>query len=344
MKNSDVLFISYFFDPSPLVGAKRISYWADQLGNVSGKNYNPTVITSSLHNHEEKDEKVKRISSFKNKPLLWTFKILPTLFKSIRGKSIVLITGSPFELFWLAIILKFFRKKVILDFRDPYSNNPIHNINFLKKKVKNLYEYIVCIFANRVITVNVESAKLIICNQKKIRIIENGFDERILGRIIKKDVVEKTISYSGKLSLGRDLNEFIEKMKSSSSIKDYKIVYTGPDFDKIRDKDMVINYGQVPYEKNLEIISRCEYTLLLFAGHPFESSTKVFDYIGLNKPIIVYSSTGVKHGAIADIMKKYTNCYYFGCENFDNNDIANNNYEFSRLFGLKQLINLLDEL
>ncbi len=44
------LFISYFFDPFPGVGAKRISYWADEIHN---HDIEPTVITAI----EQKDKK-----------------------------------------------------------------------------------------------------------------------------------------------------------------------------------------------------------------------------------------------------------------------------------------------
>lgn len=344
MKSKKILFISYYYKPSNLVGAKRISYWANNIENVSNKKYVPTVLTSSLDKNNSKQEFVKRIKSPFNNPFLWTLKLIPALLKSIYDKSFVVITGSPFALFWLAFLLFFLKKKVILDFRDPYANNPIHNIGSVKKIIKIIYEYLVCLFAYKVITVNEECSKLIYCNRKKMIIIENGFNEKILQKVDKRVVIKKTISYSGKLSQGRDLNDFIEKMKLSTFFKDYKIVYTGPDFSKINYKHQIISYGQVSYEKNLEIISSCEYTLLLFAGHPFESSTKIFDYIGLKKPIIVYSSSGIMHGAIARIMAKYPNSFYFESKNFKVNDLFIDNYEFSRLYGLNKFINIFDKI
>ena len=344
MKPKEILFISYYLDPSNLVGAKRMSYWASNIENISNKKYKPTVLTSSLDKKKLKEDFVKRIKSPCNNPFLWTLKIIPILLKSIHKKSFIVITGSPFVLFWLIFPLFFLNKKVILDFRDPYADNPIHNIRSIKKKLKIIYEYLVCFMAYKVITVNEECSKLIYCNHQKIIIIENGFNEIFLNKINKRDVVEKTISYSGKLSQGRDLNDFIEKMELSPSLKDFKIVYTGPDFSKINHKDHVISYGEVSYQENLEIISSCEFTLLLFAGYSFESSTKIFDYIGLKKPVIVYSTNRIKHGAIAKIMTKYSNSFYFECENLKDIDLDIDNYKFSRLYGLKKLINILDKI
>lgn len=344
MKFKKILFISYYFNPNDLVGAKRMSYWVNNIENVSNKKYVPTVLTSSIDKSNSKQEFVKRIKSPFNNPFFWTLKLIPTLLKSIYDKSFVVITGSPFALFWLAFLLFFLKKKVILDFRDPYANNPIHNIGSLKKIIKIIYEYLVCFFAYKVITVNEECSKLIYCNKKKMIIIENGFNEKILNKINRRDVVEKTISYSGKLSQGRDLNDFIEKMRLSPTLKDFKIVYTGPDFSKIKNKDHVISYGQVSYQENLEIISSCEFTLLLFAGYSFESSTKIFDYIGLKKPIIVYSANRIKHGAIAKIMTKYSNSFYFEGEDFKDIDLDIDNHEFSRLYGLNKFIDLIDKI
>ncbi len=344
MKSKKILFISYYLNPSNLVGAKRISYWTSNIENASNGNYQPSVLTSTLNENKLNEDFIKRIKSPFNNPFLWTFKIIPILLRSLQNQSIIIISGSPFALFWLVVLLSFLKKKVILDFRDPYSNNPIHKISPVKKIIKKCYEYLVCFMAYKVITVNEECSKLINCNHKKMIIIENGFNEKILNKIDKRVVIEKTISYSGKLSQGRDLNSFIEKMILSPLLKDFKIVYTGPDFSKIKYKNKVISYGQVSYEKNLEIISSCEFTLLLFAGHSFESSTKIFDYIGLKKPIIVYSSNGLRHGAIAEIMKKYSNSFYFESNNFNVNDLFIDNYEFSRLYGLKKLINILNKI
>jgi hypothetical protein len=344
LKSKEILFISYYLDPSTLVGAKRMSYWASNIENISNKKYKSIVLTSSLDEKKLKENFIKRIKSPFNNSFLWTLKIIPTLLKSIHKKSFIVITGSPFVLFWLSFPLFFLKKKVILDFRDPYADNPIHNINSIKKKLKIIYEYLVCLIAFKVITVNEDCSKLIYCNHKKIIIIENGFDEKILNKINRRVVIEKTISYSGKLSQGRDLNNFIKKMRLSPSLKDFKIVYTGPDFSKINHKDQVISYGEVSYQENLEIISSCEFTLLLFAGHSFESSTKIFDYIGLKKPIIVYSANRIRHGAIAKIMTKYSNSFYFESENIKDIDLSIDNYEFSRLCGLNKLINILDKI
>ena len=43
-----VLFIAYYFDPYTGVGAKRISYWANEIYKVSNFNISPTVITAGL--------------------------------------------------------------------------------------------------------------------------------------------------------------------------------------------------------------------------------------------------------------------------------------------------------
>ena len=64
MKPKEILFISYYLDPSNLVGAKRMSYWASNIENISNKKYKPTVLTSSLDKKKLKEDFVKRITIF----------------------------------------------------------------------------------------------------------------------------------------------------------------------------------------------------------------------------------------------------------------------------------------
>ncbi|MDG2193781.1 MAG: hypothetical protein P8K77_02785 [Polaribacter sp.] len=340
MRSKNILFIAYYFDPYEVVGVKRISYWANQIKSVSKGRYNPAIITSTYE--DTTSSNITRIKSPLSNSFFWSIKIIPTLIKSLSDKSIIVITGGPFGTFWLTYLFRLFNKKVILDFRDPYANNPIHKINFFKKTFKNIYEFLVCLPANKIITINNECSKLINCNYNKIELIENGFDERVLKEINRKNIVEKTICYSGKISQGRDLNEFLTKMKKSPILKKYKFLYIGPDFSKIKNKDLVRSYGLLSYKENLEIISSCEYTLLLYAGYPFESSTKLFDYIGLNKPIIVYSSNKNRQGSIPKIMESYSNSFYFESKSYKINPQQKNNDEYSRMSGLILLINLFD--
>ena len=351
MKSKPVIFVSYYYRPFSGVGAKRVNYWAKYLFKLSNSTFSSHVITGTKSNNHSKDEfnKVHRISAFFENPLIWSFQIIPKIIflRFKHSNPVFIISGGPFAPFWLTYIIKALCSKVVLDFRDPYAMNPLHKVRFVKKTLKLLFEKIVTIPADNIITVNKYCRELIYCNQKKILLIDNGFNEKVLQSLKLRPTIKNTIGYAGKISIGRDLNHFLNHAKLNPNFKNCSLKYIGPDSELISGEHKSVTcFGVKSYKETLELLSSCEYLLLLYAGESFESSTKIFDYLALNKPIIVHSKNHNKKGEIVDILKNRVNSFFVDTKTIDHEKKYNkvNIDQFSRAKGLAKLINVLNKL
>lgn len=343
------IFVAYYFEPFEGVGGKRISYWAKKL--MVTENDKKFVITRFNENFNTKDNdfNLYRFSyDVKSRFLwfLWAFKTLISLL--VIDKSIVVITGGPFFPMALGFLVRLMGAKLILDFRDPYARNPLHKVSISKKIFKYFFEFIVCLPANKIITTSIHSGNLIASSKQKFVFIDNGYDESVKSSIdTSQKKIKNTIGYAGKISPGRDINKFLKILENHSFFSDYTFHYIGPDEKLINDnlKCEVISHGPKPYKETLEILNSLEILLLIYGGEKFESSTKIFDYIGLEGNIIVYNSREIYEGAAIDILEMYGSYKVFN-ENTDNIFYSKKKYIefFSRSEGLKKFEKILDSV
>ena len=348
MNQKKVLFIAYYYFPFKEVGATRVNYWSKELPLNS--NFKSFVLTSTKINHMADISvdglEIKRIPTLTMSPFVWSLKIIPAIFNLSRKCRIAVISGGPFSPFFLSYLLRFLGCKVILDFRDPYANNPLHKVNIIKRYLKLFFEALVCLPANKIITVNPYCQELIAANKKKFTIIDNGFDEKTVNSLTPHKTSLNTIGYAGKINPSRNINAFLATMVKSHVYMNFKLIYIGPDFDKISSKfkDKVKNIGFVSYKKTLEELNKCEILLLLYGGEKFESSTKVFDYISLKKPILLYPNKKSTKTQIDKILENYPHTKSL-LEKPTDRGLANfNTVLFSRKKGLQKLIKTINEV
>ena len=145
-----LLFIAYYFDPYPGVGAKRVTYWAKHILSLSGKTILPTVITATKQVYKsdleviyvkDNDKALFKKIFPQDKGITWINDIKEYFTKYDFDYDAVVITGSPFLHFFLSKFFKTKQAKVILDFRDPYAINPLFKKqNFIKKTIKRYFE------------------------------------------------------------------------------------------------------------------------------------------------------------------------------------------------------------
>lgn len=328
-KKIRILIIAYFFDPYIGVGAKRISYWAKHLSKISKNNVEVTVITAIKQDlntcigidnliYVQDNKKSFWSKIFKNDNGLTWVNDLKVFFRKYEFKhDVVLLTGGPFLHFGIGKLLKkTYGCKIILDYRDPFAINPLFkNQHFFKREVKKYIERKHLKHADRVITVNKYCANLLSTRKGfKTDIIDNGFDEKVLNEIRDKSSKlnnnKINIVYAGKLSHGRIIDNFLEYVEKNNQILFH---YIGEDFQIIKNSKNTINYGVKSYKQTLCIIGKCDIGLVLTGGNLFESTTKIFDYIGLKKKVLVVSEKKLLKGSIVDILTKYSN--YIICNN-----------------------------
>jgi len=370
-----VLFIGYYFDPFPGIGAKRITYWAQ---NISERLYNNKKINSTVITATEQKTLFKNINFVPatdntllsklfrtDKGSYWVDNLSKFLDKDLNENlyDVAIITGNPFLHFFIINKLKNKGIKVILDFRDPFSTNPRGTINNsliskLKLSILKRIEYYFIKKSDAVITVNKYCAQLIEGYEEfknKFHIIDNGFDEKSFINLREKNTSnELKFVYAGSLYKDRNPELFITVLEK---YQDSTFYHIGPKSEFFKFKySKLKELGTMSYEKTIEFLNECDICLIFTSGFPFESTTKIFDYIALNKIILIITDGEIKTGALHEITKDYPNVIW--CKNseveinnclksltryFDLKPFADT-YKFSRAHGLTKLIEVISKV
>lgn len=360
-----VLFISYFFEPFDGVGAKRMSYWANHIGTHG---FERDVITASeqteLKPHityiATKASKSPLRFFIKDPGLNWSSELKAHFEKlSIFDYDFVIISGGPFMHFDIGNFLqKKFNTKVILDFRDPFSVNPSFNDNWIKRTIKSYFERRFIKNATALIAVNSYCSNLIVEHDKTIHIIDNGFNEKEFN--IDYPIIQNKlpiIAHAGTFIYGmRSPEVFLEtlKMNFNGELEFHQYGKDSPYFDDYRSTSFFKNNGLIPYSNLIKKLESADICLLITEGKSFESTTKVFDYIGLNKKILIITNGNKQTGNLHHLTENYPNVVW-----------ANNNseeikqaiaalleretkpfdaYQYSRAYSLEKLVALFKSL
>ena len=357
-----VLFISYFFEPYPGVGAKRTTYWAK---NIARHNIEAHVITATKQETpsdfitylppEKKGGLLSKV--IKDQGLNWS----GTLKKHLSSidnfdYDVVVYSGGPFMHFGTGkFIRNKFKAKVILDYRDPFGYNPRHKDAGLKKAVKTFFEKRFNRMADSVTTVN-DICKADMSYPEKVTVIPNGFDDSFAGsgQGSETGTVNKgQLLNGGKLYFDFRLNPLLEVVESN---KNLSLSQVGQENEAInqRDPERFSSEGFIAYSELLNRIEKAEICLVLTGGKAFETPTKTYDYIALNKKILVITEGEVKTGGIQSILEDYPNAEWAN-NNIDsineainrlqNRDtVAINTHKYSRAYSLEKLVALLKSL
>jgi len=372
-----ILFISYHFHPSNLVGAKRVSYWAKNLEKFSKRKIHTSLVTTqneALNQNPEIDnifivEPVKELSQFRiDAGSEWYYNLKPFLLNHLQNSSYdyCIITGNPFGHFLIIKELKRFKIKTLLDFRDPFAVNPRSRFT-LKSKVKSILlsflEYYFIANTHKSIVVNkycIEHIRFRRFLTEKIEIIDNGFDETILYNTQTKELNTRrnqiSLAYSGSIFKDRDPKNLIKVIQQYSDSLEFHLI---GNINNIYKAKNVVLHGLLSYEENLKLLQKKDILVVLATGHQFESSTKVFDYIALKKPIMVIFNEWQGKGALFDILNTYPLAVFSkntiedieisidkiinSIDTFKSKIVDYDVSKFSRKNGLLTLLNLLNE-
>ncbi|MDP7319724.1 MAG: hypothetical protein QF441_03905 [Bacteriovoracaceae bacterium] len=356
----NILFIAYHYAPSSTVGAKRVSFWAKHLQEISPESqYHILTATKQTEDDPNITYIADNQSSFfsfiiKDEGITWAKSLCKTLTKDFLSRfDFVIFTGGPFMHFQLAKHIKAVAKcKIVFDFRDPFYNNPRFNSSKLKDRVKKSFQDFFLKYADLVLTVNQHYQDSI--NFPILEVIENGYDDELISDISNAS----EINNSKKLLLvGKIYNDILpDTFLNSLAIHfpQIKLNYIGDYQFNSHFKDLINHLGKKSHEEVMKYISQAEICLLFTGGKSFESPTKVYEYLALEKKILIITEGELKTGAIYDLLMDYPNVIW---SKNNEADIKTNltkilqlhihSYDtkrFSRKSGLKKLIKLLNDL
>ncbi|NOQ71259.1 MAG: glycosyltransferase [Crocinitomix sp.] len=352
-----VLFISYFFDPYPGVGAKRTTYWAN---NLHHHGISCDVLTATEQVNQSKNitflppEKSSGLlrKLIKDQGLNWKSDLRAYFTKQANfDYDIVVFSGGPFMHFGVgAFLKKRFKCKVILDYRDPFSYNPRHGDKWLKKTLKSYFEKRFNKMADAVTTVN-DICKAQMPYVNKVYVISNGFDDEILKSEQLNSSAIKTgqILNGGKLYSDFKMDALLQVIADSESLSFRQVGQENQQVDKMNN-ERISSQGFIPYNELLDQINQTEICTVLTGGKAFETPTKTYDYIALNKKILVITEGEVRSGGIQSILSNYPNAEWAtnseqaileAIVKLQGREVKLiDNHPFSRAAGLEKLVDL----
>lgn len=293
MKKKNVFLIAYYFRPYKGVGMLRAAYWFDLL---KAEGYNITLITAIPG---ENEPGVVRLPVNRHSKLLsasglddsfsWGIQVKRYLLNNhlLSERNTILFTGGPF----LQInILPFLRRKypllnIIVDYRDPFARNPRFHDNWFKKSIKHWLEKRYNRSANSVITVNRVCEQLLVRPLQSSLIIDNGYDERLFGKVNCGNKDDKTVVYAGKFYQGTCPEILMQVLVKENM----KFCYCGSSILPIKSEN-IHYYGQLHYVDVVKLLKPATIGVVLTGGDPFESTTKIFDYIGAKLKILIITN------------------------------------------------------
>ena len=310
-----VLLISYYFDPFPGVGAKRLTYWHEHFSEFQIES---EVITATKQVSEK--PKVTFVPDSGNSGLIgkvikdpglsWA-KDLKSYFENKPELKFdyVIFSGGPFMHFSMVKYLKNrLNCQVALDYRDPFALNPRMKGSAIKNKVKLFYEKKFNKSADLVFTVN-DVCKNVLAFPDKIDIISNGFDDsamKSLPAITNLDSKFVNLFIGGKLYSDCPIVNLVEVVQSKKQLKLKQIGFKYAELDDLKD-ERISSIGFMSYLELMRELQSAEIAVLMTGGKAFESPTKMYDYLGFNKKILVITEGGKKKGVIGDVLSSYPN-------------------------------------
>jgi len=355
-----ILLISYFFPPDKSVGGFRASsftkYFIDKDIKVDLLTSNPTAGSKEVKEMYNIDNVfiAKRPKlrewGYKTKilALLELLKLdslfffpdvyFPWIKRGIKVGNFalkknhydaILTTAPPFSTFFIGYKLsQFFGIPLILDYRDPWNDQPFNKIpwKFIENRHKK-WERKIASSAELIVTVGEKCAQMIATSAKldpmRIKIIQNGFFiERELSSIPEKSSNTFVFGYFGNMYLLRrkcfeaflgGLALFIREHQLSP--EEVNIVYAGGTSRKMINR-ILKKTGTSFYFKDLGLLTREEtykqiqksHVSLLFIPEKVEYAlpTKIFDYMSNYTHVFIIGNEGEASNLCKEVEQKFS--------------------------------------
>jgi len=356
-----VLMVTYRFHPDPSVAARRVSYWAKNWHAFRGQDTVDVLSTtvqkvelSYLNKyHHVPLGQLRSWRLIKDEGVQWKRDIIEYFDQhGDLDYDLVLMTGGPFMQFSLT---PFFKKKwnckVVLDFRDPFADNPRFGNSWLKKTIKAFHETRFLESADGATVVNEPCVDLVAgVKRMPYAVIPNGFDERSFNSDNRSRGVK--IVHAGSFFVDRSPIPLLKVLAQQTY---FELDHFGKKLDLDDNLGSKINqYGQIPHD---EMIDRfCTYKFgLVVTSKPFESTTKVYEYIGSGCGVLILSYNEPWTGTLATELKPFErsviwermdeegiNKALLRLKGFTPDPSSELIQRYSRAHGLKKLVNWIE--
>lgn len=227
-----------------------------------------------------------------------------------HGYEAIFATGRPWTALVIGMLLKRLTgKPLIVDFRDPWMTNPFRlRYSPLRDRLEGWLERQVIRHATTVIA-NTHELRAEFIERfpdeppKKFLTLLNGFDSDDFAQTLGDVPVQSrlfTVTHTGFLYGKRDPKNFLEAVRLCINqgliereklrillVGSAELSYDLADYLKAAGlADVVELQGHRPYRESLTCLYRSDVLLLLQPGTKTQVPSKLFDYIGVGKPIL----------------------------------------------------------
>jgi len=381
-----VLLMAYFSGACRAVGVARVNYWFEELNRLSEGQIDVELATATdwLEDtpgvHRIRDHNIASVLDDNGDMPGWgrafaaseqanarSFSTLSHYWRVAAERhfdrldthfDVVLISGNPFSCFDFAAYAKRrWHARVILDYRDPFANNPrilyADDQRAHARYIERGYNF----QADLLTTVNQDCYDFLCKDaEQKAVIIENGYDDRLIKKIIPTEFSSSKIHFVHAGSFyhyGRPdalVAELVDEKHRFHHIGN--VDGLNSDF-AIAERASL--YGRRSYAETLKIIAGCDVGVVFVSESGFETTTKIFDYLAFDLDVLIITQGRPQSGALATVLDGVPRVFW--CRN-DRQSIASflSNYKpdhtkkrnatqrFSRGFQTLELIRCLRPL
>ncbi len=316
-----LLIVAYYFPPYPLVGAFRAAGFHRYLPEFGWETHVVTATTSAGEEPELgvtrfADDQPRSLPGIQDPSASWAWRNRKAIAAVITREKpdAVLITGGPFLYFSLGPwIRRKFGLPFVLDFRDPFLN-PRHPSRFLRDRVARFLERRWTRSAAAIlIPIAPMRGDVQARHPEQIHVVENGFDDHVLTQLPPAGSLPggpvRTVVYAGKFRENASPLPLLQALKELEGQGEaFRFMHLGVPASELQDAARaqgmpVEERGLLPYLEALRLLRASDIGIVYSEGHPFEATTKVYDYIAVGKPIL---GIGVHpDGGIHEILKRY---------------------------------------
>lgn len=225
-----------------------------------------------------------------------------------EGADFILATGEPFILFkYGALLSAKFKTPWIADYRDGWTSNQSNSVLSFPEKILNAYNQIQerkyvksAAFISTAAPAYAQNLKSIFPD-KEIKVVYNGFEEEVLAPIaeIKQQSQTFEIAYAGILYPYQQLEiflegyqKFIEIYKPKTRLIFYGLSFYPPMVNRVKKyhKELIpfLHFTErLPYPELMKKLRKSQIMLLLSNENLNWLSAKVFDYLAVNRKIVL---------------------------------------------------------
>lgn len=316
-------------------GLRRLAGKAKQTGEAaSNKTSAPTfkadANTAEISRSQRLKDFVYNLCYFPDQAGPW---IIPAFLKGRKlvrqqGLDVIFATGSPWSgLITGYLISRTTGKPLVIDFRDPWVNNPFHQSKgkLLDKWAATIERKVVHHAA--AVSLNTEPlmdeflSRYPAENRDKFFVMPNGIDQRDFDQIepIKpneKDNNTLNLCHAGFLYGVRDpapLLDAVRKVNEALEGTKQRIVFTqigdiSLDYDirqsysDLIEKGLLILEPGKPYQACLQSLAASDIVVNIQSGTKTQIPSKLYDYLAINRPILHLTP---ETGALGQLVRKY---------------------------------------